>query len=657
LKFLLNKKIIAFIISLQEAFIAVIPFIIFSALLALLNIFDSYFHISFISHKTLTGFTKASLSFLSVIATLTISYFIAKRIKTSEIISIILSLSVFSSILYYEHPHFPFILPTGFTVATLYSAIISPVFLKIFYKKFSLKINLTDPNYHIYKYFNYIFVFLIAYVFVMVVYIAVDYVMDFIIDKYNPLHINLPEIYILAIRDFLVQIFWFAGIHGEHMVNALFGKEILDKVMFDNLTYGEFHRLFINIGGAGIGLSLLVALLLKAKNETVETVARLSVPFVFFNIDDIIIFLIVVFNKFLFIPFIFLPLLNLTLGYFFVTFMNIHFTDYYVVWSTPVFLDGFLKTNSVIVPFFQLFLVILDTFVYLYFLDRYFKIQSLENKRKILRDSLGIHEEIMAKKDIKAFMANQEIIEANTKLNEIINSLNEDNMFVYYQPKVNIKKNRVKKFEALIRYYENGKLTGPYFLSIIEKAGLAPIIDIWVCKQVKKDLHKFKEIDASVSVNLHPDTLKSFDAISKVLDIFDGEKVVFEIIERSFVNNEATTNVERIKQHGFDISIDDYGVGYSSLETLIRQNVSELKIDKSIIDEIETKKGFIVCKNTIHLCKELNISTVAEGVETKPQLEAVKKLNVDLVQGFVFAKALPVDKAVEFAKTFNLDDF
>jgi EAL domain-containing protein (putative c-di-GMP-specific phosphodiesterase class I) len=482
--------------------------------------------------------------------------------------------------------------------------------------------------------------------------------MDILISRYNPLHLNLPKIFILALRDLLVQVFWFFGIHGEHMVNALFGKDILFEHICPNFTYGEFHRLFVNIGGAGIGFSLLIALLINAKDKTLKTLAKISAPFVLFNINDIIIFLIVVFNRFLIMPFLLLPLLNLTLGYMFVNIVHINYTDYYVVWSTPVFVDGFLKTDSFAIPLFQLFLIILDTAVYSFFLKKYFQIQSIENKKQILQENLEINEELKAKKDIKPFLANREMIEANAKLNGLITDLNQDNLLIYYQPKADIRHNKAVKYEALLRYNDNGHIRGPFFLDLIEKAGLAPIIDIWVCKQVKKDIQKFNRQNffPQISVNLHPDTLTSTDAVNIILNIFENENIMFEIIERSFVNEEAQNNLKKIKAKNFPVSIDDFGVGYSSLETLVKYNIDELKLDKSLIDEIENPKGYLVCKNTIQLCKDLKIKAVAEGVETASQLEIVKNLDVDFVQGYVFSPAIPFEKVKTFSDSFNLTD-
>ncbi len=652
-----NKKILLFLITLQEAFIAIIPFFILTGILTLLNILIQYFHIKFffISPEHFSLFTKTIQSYTSIIPTISIAYFFAKRIKISEIMAILLSVTTFITIIFYEHPAFPLELPYGFTAATVTNPIIATIFLKYLYPVFSLDIKANDGKHYAYRLFNYLFVFFIAYFATMITYITIDFVMDYLIDELNPFNLDLPGIVLLVIRNLLVQIFWFFGMHGEHMVNALFGKELLFKEMFPNLTYGEFQRIFVNIGGAGIGLAILISLLITAKDKTIKKIAFISSPFTIFNIDNILIFLVIVFNRFLLIPFILLPIMNVLIAYISIKIFNIQFTNYYVVWSMPVFFDAYLKSHCITAMILQMFLLALDVFIYTHFMKKFFSSQSILTHASALEHNLEIETELRAKEDIKAFQANQELIDANFKIREVIDNLNTKKLFIYYQPKVDIKNNKVEKFEALIRYNDDGKIKGPYFLDIIEKAGLAPIIDIWVCKQVKKDIEKFRKLGfyPILSVNLHPDTLKSTDAISKILDILKDENIIFEIIERSFVNKTAVRNINRLKSSGFGLSIDDYGVGYSSLETLIKYKIDELKLDKTLIDKIESHRGYLICSHTIHLCKEIGIEVVAEGVETQKQLEILKNLGVDLIQGYIFAPALPLNKAVKFAKEFE----
>jgi EAL domain-containing protein (putative c-di-GMP-specific phosphodiesterase class I) len=302
-------------------------------------------------------------------------------------------------------------------------------------------------------------------------------------------------------------------------------------------------------------------------------------------------------------------------------------------------------------------LLVIDTSVYIYFTKKFVNSKSYSSHKEILQHNLDISEEIKSKEGVYAFKAQKQLIAAQAKLDETISSLNKHNLKIYYQPKIDIKHNKCNKFEALIRYNDNGKITGPSFLPIIEEAGLAPIIDIWVCKEVKKDIEKWQNESfyPEISVNLHPDTLSSKDAVEKIIQIFKDKKVVFEIIERSFLyGKNAEQNIKNLQKHGFKIAIDDYGIGYSSLEVITKLNIYELKIDKSLIDIIDTHKGYVVCKHIVSLCHDLECTVVAEGVETKQQFNSVKFIDVDLVQGYYFSPAIPFNKVKRYAESFSV---
>ena len=658
-KHIINKKLLLFITTMQEAFSAVIPFFLLNASAMLVYFLFKYFHLSFysIDAHTLSLLIQTLNTFSSIVATVAIAYFFAIRFKVSEIIAISLSIATFISILLIESTSVPIELPYGFTPANLLNPIVSTWFLAYFFPKLSLNIPLKDKNKHIYRLFNYLFVFIAAYATTIILYWAVDTVMDMIIEHINHLHIGFPPIITLALRDLFVQLFWFFGIHGEHTVNALFGKDILDVFLMPNLTFGEFNRLFVVIGGAGVGMGLWVSLYLYAKDEMTSIITKISFPFVLFNINTLLTYAVIVLNRFLLIPFLLLPLFNLTVAYLVLQWIPCHFTDYYITWMTPPFIDSYLKTDgSVQIFFLQSSLLIIDTLIYIYFVKRFVKSQSILTHKETLEENLEIPNELKSKEHIHAFHAQTEIIDASAKVGEVIELLSRHKLHVYYQPKIDVVHHRCDHFEALLRLDKHGTITGPYFLKTLESAGLAPIIDIWVCKETACHLQIWekKKFYPHISINLHPDTIKSDDAISKIIHILQGYHVSFEIIERTFLFGEkAEFNIKRLQKNGFEIIIDDFGSGYSSLETITKHTIKELKLDKSLIDIIGEKKGFLVCKHTVNLCHEMGCSIVAEGVETQLQLETVTSIGVDYVQGYYFSPAIPFTEIMHYSQYFT----
>jgi len=654
-----NKKVLLTITTLQEAFSAIIPFFLLNSMIMLFYFLLRYLNTSVlgIDAKSLGMLVQTLNTFSSLVASIAIAYFFAIRFKVSEIIAVTLSVATFTTILLIESSTIPVELPYGFTPASLFNPIVSTWFLAYFFPKLSLNIPLQDENRHIYKLFNYLFVFAAAYIATVGLYFIIDSIMDSLIDQFNQIHLNLPPVITLALRDLTIQLFWFFGIHGEHTVNALFGKTILDVMMLPNLTYGEFNRLFVVIGGAGIGLGLWIALYLYAKEGMIRVITKISLPFVLFNINTLLTYAVVVLNRFFLIPFLILPIFNLFIAYLLLQWIPCHFTSYYITWITPVFFDSYLKTDgNMAVLLLQAILLLLDTLIYIYFTKRFIQSQSHLSHKETLEDNLDIPNELRSKEHVHAFHAHKKIIEANVKVAEIIQLLTHHKLHVYYQPKIDIAQQECRDFEALLRLEQEGEMKGPHFLPTLETAGLAPVIDIWVCRQVKEHLSRWHDdrFYPHISINLHPDTIKSKDAISKIIHILKGYDISFEIIERTFLFGEkAEKNIKALQKQGFALVIDDFGAGYSSLETITKHTIKELKLDKSLIDIIEDRKGFLVCKHTINLCHEMGCSIVAEGVETRTQLDILKRINVDFVQGYYFSKAIAFDKIKSFYESFG----
>ncbi len=650
-----NRKIATFIVTMQEAFSAIIPFVLLSSFIMLLTLFVEHYHILSIDNHTIAITRSVANSSISIIVSISIAYFFAQRIKTSSIVASILSITVLISIALYEYFNGENVMLQGLNISAIIAPMLSAYFLKLYYPKLSLGISVVDGNYHVYKYFNYIFIFFAAFVSTIIVYILFDTISENIISNLSKeLFDNFSDTILYALRVLLKQLFWFFGLHGDHMVNALFGKDIIFQNLYPNLTLAEFYRLYVAIGGDGAGVAMLMPLLFFIKNRDINLITKISIPFVFFNINTLLIYAVIVLNRYLILPFILVPLVNFFIAYLAIGFMHLHFTSFYLSWMTPVYFDSFLKVQEYHLSMaLQTFLLIIDVSIYGYFIRQFASFQSLASYSAILSKNLEITQEIKSKMGLTPFAKRQEIIEANAEVDKIVHSLNEDSIFIYYQPKVSISDQKCNQFEALIRYYHDGKLTGPIFLDTLEKAGLAPIIDLYVCKIVKKDLSVWSSngLKPKISINLHPDTLNNSEVVFEIIKLFENENIMFEIIERTFLEKRSQENIALLKDNGFKVSIDDFGSGYSSFESIIKYQIDEVKIDKSIIDYIDTKKAYLTCKHIASLCNDIGISVVAEGVETEKQVEIVRSIDIDIIQGYYFSKATPLNEAIKYAKS------
>ncbi|MBZ9533232.1 EAL domain-containing protein [Cytobacillus oceanisediminis] len=222
--------------------------------------------------------------------------------------------------------------------------------------------------------------------------------------------------------------------------------------------------------------------------------------------------------------------------------------------------------------------------------------------------------------------------------------------FVYFQPKVHAMTNKIIGAEALIRWKhpEWGMVSPKDFISIAEENGFIIEIGEWVLKQVSEYLKEWEHSGfplVPISVNISPKSFLQKDWTTSVLTIIKETKVnpsllEFEITETTLLHHNETVqnSVEFLKQVGIKVSLDDFGTGYSSLTHLERYPIDTIKIDKSFIGKELNERSEMIIKSTIFLAKGLNMTVVAEGVETMEQLDFLQRHNCDVIQGYLFSK-------------------
>ena len=244
--------------------------------------------------------------------------------------------------------------------------------------------------------------------------------------------------------------------------------------------------------------------------------------------------------------------------------------------------------------------------------------------------------------------------------NELVEALNAQELEVYYQPIMCPYKNAVVGCEALVRWQKaDGQFVSPdEFISLAEESGLIIRIDYFVlckAKQFVSQLNETYGLALSLSVNVSARLLYLRDESAQ--DWFNEIKkssnvpISVEITERVLVEdaNRARNVLEELNAAGVKISIDDFGTGYSSLSYLSRFPVQSMKIDRSFvckIGQLRTEESLI--ETMLLMGEKLNISVVAEGVETQEQLDFLKNAHCDLVQGYFLGKPMPDNEFGDF---------
>lgn len=261
--------------------------------------------------------------------------------------------------------------------------------------------------------------------------------------------------------------------------------------------------------------------------------------------------------------------------------------------------------------------------------DMALKIAKKENKSLIIyRDEISLNKEY----------------ENNLKWTKKIKEAIETNKIIpIFQPIMDNLTGKIAKYESLVRMEEEDNLISPYFFLEISKKTKQYIHITKI--MIEKSFEKFKNINTKFSINITiedilNDEIKSF--IYAMLESYKiGNRVIFEIVESESIEKfeQVYEFIKQIKSYGCKIAIDDFGTGYSNFEYLVKLEADYIKIDGSLIKNIDTSyTSFMVVKNIVQFSKDLGMKTIAEFVENEAIFKKVNEIGIDYSQGYYFSK-------------------
>ncbi|WP_457748644.1 putative bifunctional diguanylate cyclase/phosphodiesterase [Sulfurimonas sp.] len=254
-------------------------------------------------------------------------------------------------------------------------------------------------------------------------------------------------------------------------------------------------------------------------------------------------------------------------------------------------------------------------------------------------------------------------VQEKIKIQKMIQNALQNNHFqLFYQPKVDIQTNKVVACEALIRLIDprEGIIPPFKFISVAEdNLSIIPLGE-WVIKEAVSQLKKWEKTplhNIKISINLSAVQFQDtqlFEKIEKYTQEIEKNTLDIELTESVLMENfDAKLEIiKNIKNLGISLSLDDFGTGYSSLSYLKDIPFDTLKIDKAFIDNIYTKDDLTFVNMIVGIAKDLGLNVVAEGVETKEQLQLLKEIHCEQYQGYLCSKPVPPQ---EFEKLFSLD--
>ncbi|MCF7969605.1 MAG: bacteriohemerythrin [Methylococcaceae bacterium] len=247
--------------------------------------------------------------------------------------------------------------------------------------------------------------------------------------------------------------------------------------------------------------------------------------------------------------------------------------------------------------------------------------------------------------------------------NELRDALSSNQLQLFYQPIVTLATGNVHKAEALIRWQhpDNGLVSPDAFISIAEDTGMIHEIGDWVFSQAAQQVAKWRALlapDFQISINKSP---VQFQVINYTHSNWfnylkdkgiDGDSIIIEITEGLLLDSSESVQrqLDEFSRAGMQVSLDDFGTGFSSLAYLQKFDIDYIKIDKSFVQKLTpTSKNLTLCKAMIMMAHALDIEVVAEGIETEQQKELLTSIACDYGQGYLFSK--PID-ALAFEQLF-----
>jgi lactose/cellobiose-specific phosphotransferase system IIC component len=471
----------------------------------------------------------------------------------------------------------------------------------------------------------------------------------------------------------LVHLFWFFGIHGSNVlepasqdifVSALETNQqlVLSGIAPTEIFTKTFFDTFVLMGGCGSIICLIIAIFIVGRNKSQVRLSKLSVVPVLFNINELMVFGIpIVLNPIYLIPFIGVPLILSTVSFFSMKIGLVPYTTNLVEWTTPIFLSGYIATGSVMGSIQQLFNLAIGTVCYIPFVKlstKAYEVKKESNLKKVYEafrhyDEQGMASSLISRLDTVGSIARALSIDFE-------HDIDKQAVDLHYQPIVDAD-GKVVSVEALLRWNHSsyGLISPPLAIALAEEAGHIDNLGSLIFNRACKDSAQMKKAgvdNVTVCVNVSATQLENDNFTRNLETIFTEHgirptDIQIELTEQLALSNslKITRQIEEISRLGIKLAMDDFGAGHSSLMYLKEYHFHTIKLDGSLVREVvASHSGRNIISTIVSLGTTLNYRVVAEFVETPEQKRILQGLGCELYQGYLFSKAIPIGKILEY---------
>jgi lactose/cellobiose-specific phosphotransferase system IIC component len=464
---------------------------------------------------------------------------------------------------------------------------------------------------------------------------------------------------------FIVQTIWFFGIHATNILSSI-NTDIFRATAEGNIFTKEFLDIFVFMGGSGSSICLLIALFLVSINHGARRLAKVSIVPGIFNINELILFgLPVILNPIFLIPFVLAPIALTLNSYFAVRFGYVPTPTIPLNWTTPPIIGGYISTGSISGSLLQCFNLLLGTLIYAPFVIISDKVKQQRQKNTMSKLMDIACANTVSPSGKKCLDRDDEIgALARALAGDLAQALKQNQgLYLEYQPQVDNRTGKVLGTEALVRWKHPiyGPIPPPIMVAISEDGDFMKPLGLWVLEEACEARARWKsqgvdehfKTSVNVSIRQLDDPLlpeKIYQCLQR--HQLESYMIGIEVTESIALDPEAPHNrlLDKIHSYGISISIDDFGMGHSSLIYLKYFPVSTLKIDKVLSKDVASSNICVEIISTIvDLCRALDVRIVVEFVENQEQINVLRRLGCYIYQGYFYSPPLSGDKMLAFA--------
>lgn len=476
----------------------------------------------------------------------------------------------------------------------------------------------------------------------------------------------------MLLFQFLFGIMWLFGIHGNNVLESV-AQELFVPAIAANqeqLALGlpateiyskTFLDVFTMMGGCGTTWCLIIAILLFGKKKNSRNLARLSVAPGLLNINEIMTFgLPVIFNPIFMIPFLFTPMVCTVISSAAIRLGLVPVPIHQVQWTTPILLGGYLATDSVAGSILQLINLTAGVLIYAPFVKLFDQESSQDARQKLDKLVKVLINSEESRKPVELLkLQHEEGAVAKLLAQELQDMIGTKPLQIFYQPQHNAEHQCIGA-EALLRWRHDvyGMIYPPLVIKLAEEIGRLTELEESVYRTVVEDMDRLCAAlgkNARISVNVTGETIQgeAFENFLAELHSAYPEQcshLAIEITEQAalLIDDALIARLNRIKDMGFELEIDDFSMGSTSIKYLQTNIFSTLKLDGGLSRGVlENPRSRDIVASIIKLSHEFGISVLAEYVENEEQRKALEDVDCTMYQGYLYSPAIPLEELEE----------